>query len=74
MKEFVLALWAWLVNPVGSGDGKHGCSREKLGGYVGRHRATRPRSTMDSPEAGAWFAQHRIDFAAAYGRARERAA
>lgn len=75
MKDFFLALWAWLVTPIDrDNNGKHGCSREKLGGYIGRHRATRPKSTMDSPEAGAWFAQHRRDFARAYARAEARAA
>lgn len=80
MKEFLIAAWSWLVTPVGEPDGAHTLGKAPRtlegGRYRGRHRAARvPKSTPEfTPEAGAWFAQHRADFAQAYARVQGRVA
>lgn len=74
-RDFWIAVWSWLVTPMGAPTGRHGRRRGEpkpgsFGHYRGRHRASR----MDTPEAGAWFRKHQRDFASAYARVQGRAA
>lgn len=76
-KDFWIAVWSWLVTPVGApsnsrhrrrrGDPKPG----SFGHYKGRHRMCKLDTT---PEAGAWFRGHQRDFASLYARTQGRAA
>lgn len=75
-RDFWIAVWSWLIAPHGESTGRHGRRKHyrdpkpgQFGGYRGHHRLP---SKMDTPEAGAWFMQHRRTYAQAYARAQAR--